>query len=217
MLLPLSLFDLPLRLQSDHPPLAPRTLHALSVFPFGCAEALPLLAIPTFCSHFPVFTSVSLRNSPTFNLSTWPVSSPTLTCPRRSTLSLPFVFNFGITTAGFLTAGSVFFVRSLTLHLAFPIHAAPPSRHHPPLHLAHPPRFLPPVLTCSLSPRLPQLFSSSRTQTPFRTVLLPGSHPTSSCTSLHFLSHSRLLRSRTVSPVAYAVGSTATAPSRSPP
>ena len=118
MLPPLSFFDLPLRLQSAHPPLALRTLHALRVSPFGGAEALLPLALPTFCSHSLVFTSVSLWNSSTFNPSTWPcrtgtVSSPILACPRRSspllttsTLSLPSDVNFGTATARLLTAGS---------------------------------------------------------------------------------------------------------------
>ena len=226
MLLPLSLFHLPLRLQSAYPLLALRTLHTLSASPFGCAVALLPLALPTCCSYSPAFTSVSLRYSLTSNPSTWPgrigtVSSLTLARPRHSspqltsTLSMPSDFRFGTATARLSTAGSVFFVRSSTPSRSMPLH--PPYHLHLPLHLAHPPRLLPPVLTCLLNPRLSQPFSSSRAEALLRTVLLPGFHLTLSCTSPHFLSHSRLLRSRTTSPVACAVGFTVTAPSRSLP
>ena len=139
------------------PPAHHSVLHALSVLPFGYAEVLLPLALPTFCSLSPAFISVSPRNSPTSNLSTWPcrtgtVSSPILARPRRlsppptSTLSLPFDFNFGTVTAGLSTAGSVFLGRSSTLHLVLPARAIPPSRPHPPVRLAHPPLLSPSVL-----------------------------------------------------------------------
>ena len=55
VLLPLSLFHPPLRLHSAPPLLALRTLHALSVLPFGCAEALLPLA-PQLSTRIPLLS-----------------------------------------------------------------------------------------------------------------------------------------------------------------
>ena len=56
VLLPPSLFHLPLRLQSAPPLLAVRTLHVLSVLPFGCAEALLPLAPPQLSTRIPLLS-----------------------------------------------------------------------------------------------------------------------------------------------------------------